>query len=197
MDRFRNGCDTPPAYFYCSRSNAEPKRSDPAAILASIASQMSFLHPGDPLLSPAVELYKKKEAEGFKSGPLRIDECCALILQLTEYYQMTVIVLDALDECNPDLRDELLEALGQIIQDSPNLVKIFVSSRDEQDIVFYLQTYPNLKISSDRNSEDIVTFVKMETGRLIKKKKLLRYSQDKTKMEEIILDAVIKGAGGM
>ncbi|MCJ1332013.1 hypothetical protein MMC10_008705 [Thelotrema lepadinum] len=73
---FHDGLGTQPAYFYCSRNTAEPTRSDPEKILASIARQLSSFQTGKALLSPATDLYKRKEAEGFASGPLRIEESC-------------------------------------------------------------------------------------------------------------------------
>lgn len=52
---------------------------------------------------------------------------------------MTTIVIDALDECNSNERQYLLDSIEQILQDSFSLVKIFVSSRDDQDIVCTLR----------------------------------------------------------
>jgi hypothetical protein len=48
---------------------------------------------------------------------------------------MTVIVIDALDECDPGKRADLFDLLNDIRDQSLNLVKIFVSSRDDSDIV--------------------------------------------------------------
>ena len=190
----------PPAFFYCSRNTAEPARSDPEQILASLARQLSNLRPEQPLLQPAVAIYKKKEAEGFASGPLRIEESCDLIIQLAESYQLTIIVIDALDECNPEKRSDLLDALEKILQESANLIKVFISSRDDQDIAFHLnilKQYPNLEISSERNSEDIARFVKITAKELIRKRKLLKYSQSKQDMEDLIVQRVTKEASGM
>jgi hypothetical protein len=197
IQRFEVFHGPPPTFFYCSRSTAESTRSDPVAVLASIARQLSNLQPDLPLLKPTVELYKKKEAGAFASGPLRIEESCSLIIQLTEHYPMTIIVVDALDECDPSKRADLLEAFEEILQNSSNLVKIFISSRDDQDITFQLQTYPSMEISSGRNVDDITRFVKTETNRLVQKRKLLRYSQARKEMEELIVDTVINGAAGM
>jgi hypothetical protein len=47
-------------------------------------------------------------------------------------------------------------------------VKIFVSSRDDQDIVLELCRYLNLEIASHRNSDDIARFVNAEVERLTK-----------------------------
>ena len=197
MEDFKIDCSPPPVFFYCSRSPAEPARSSPEAILASIARQLSSLEPGLPLLEPVVTTYKKEEAKGFPSGGLRIEESCALILQLVEHYPLTTIVVDALDECDPEKRADLLEKLETILRHSSNLIKIFVSSRDDQDIVCQLQGYPNLEIASDRNRDDIATFVRNEVQELVQKRKLLPYSQAKEELMELITDKVIEGAAGM
>jgi hypothetical protein len=197
MCSFQAGQNPPPVFFFCSRNTAEPGRSNPEAIIASIVRQLSSLQPGLPLLSPVITTYLKKEAEGFASGKLRLDESCALIIQLIEHYPLTTIVIDALDKCDPERRADLLETLETILRESPHLVKIFVSSRDDQDIVCHLKDYPNLDITSDRNMDDIASFVRAETQDLIKKRKLLRYSNDKDKLEKLIVDQVTKGASGM
>jgi hypothetical protein len=106
-------------------------------------------------------------------------------------------VIDALDECDPGKRRDLLKALEKILQESSGLVKIFVSSRDDHDIVSRLQHYPNLEIKSDRNSDDIAVFVKEQTERLINEGELLQYSESQTEMKDLIVKWVIKGASGM
>ncbi|KAH8649711.1 hypothetical protein BGZ60DRAFT_569767 [Tricladium varicosporioides] len=197
LKSFRAGYTPQPVFFYCSRNRAEPGRSDPEAILASLARQLSCLEPGKPLLKPILDLYKKKETEGFASGSLCLEDSCALTIQLTEKYPLTTIVIDAFDECDPGKRGDLLKALERILQNSSGLVKIFVSSRDDRDIVFRFQHYPNLEIKSDRNSEDIAAFVKDRTERLIEDGELLQYSDSQTEMKKVIVEKVIEGAAGM
>lgn len=197
LERYKAGDSPQPVFFYCSRNPAEPERSDPRAILASLARQLSYLEPGKPLLRPTVSLFQEMEAEGFASGPLQMDESLKLILQLIAQYPMATIVIDALDECDPDKRHGLLKALEQILQNSPSLVKIFVSSRNDQDIVLRLQHYPQLEIDSQRNGDDIRQFVKDQTEQLVLDRKLLRYSTSRVEMQELIVNEVIKGAAGM
>lgn len=194
---FNDGYNPAPVFFYCSRNTAEPKRSSPDAIIASIARQLSVLGPQYDLLPPTVTAYKKREMEAFASGPLSIDESRALIIQLVEYYPLTTIVIDALDECDPERREELLETLELILQESSSLVKIFVSSRSDQDIVLYLQDYLNLELSSNKNKADISSFVIEETTRLIRKRKLLAASSNKEKLKTEIIQKVIENADGM
>ncbi|KAF2682392.1 hypothetical protein K458DRAFT_390882 [Lentithecium fluviatile CBS 122367] len=148
LARYKAGDSPQPVFFYCSRNPAEPARSDPQAILASLARQLSCLEPGKPLIRPAVNLFKEKEEEGFASGSLQMDESLNLVLQLIAQYPLATIVIDAMDECNPQKRHELLKALEHILRNSSSLVKIFVSSRNDQDIVLRLQHYLNLEIDS-------------------------------------------------
>ncbi|KAF5257091.1 hypothetical protein FOXYS1_12402 [Fusarium oxysporum] len=187
----------PPAYFYCSRSPAEPARADPEAVLASIARQLSCLKPGHALLQPTIAVYDAHEEEGFAAESLRLHETCTLIMRLSENYPMLTIILDALDECNPATRESLVSTMEHILKESPCLVKIFVSSRDDQDIVYRLRHYPNLEISSHKNSGDIAKFVESETGRLMNSGKLLRYSSAQQALKQKIIQRVASDAQGM
>jgi hypothetical protein len=186
-----------PVFFYCSRNPAEPTRSSPEAILASIARQLSNVESGMPLLKPTVDMYQKEEDQGFPSGQPGMPEICGLITQLIELYPQTTIVIDAMDECDPGLRWELLEYLEKILRNASSLVKVFVSSRNDQDIVLQLRDYPNLEIDSKMNGSDISRFVQNEVEQLIKRGKLLRSSSAKDELKRLIIYKTIKGADGM
>ena len=197
MRRSEAGQSPPPVYFYCSRDAAEPQRSDPAAILSSIVRQLSCAEPGLPLLPPVIEKYEKK-GQGFSSQGLQFGESCELIMKLIEHYPVTTIVIDALDECNPDKREMLLDAIEGLLQNSSlGLLKVFLSSRDDQDIACTLREYPNLDLVSSRNSADIEAFVREETNRLVKKQRLLRNSHAKQALKTLIIDEVSRAADGM
>ena len=185
-----------PVYFFCSRNTAETERSDPAAILASVVRQLSCPQMGLPLLPPLIELYEKK-GQGFDSSGLRLDECSGLIVKLTEHYPITMIFIDALDEVASEKRQDLLDAFEEILRKSLGLVKIFVSSRDDQDIVQTLEGYPSLYLASDRNADDIETFVRTETERLVRKRRLLHGSPAKEELKDLTIDKVSKEADGM
>ena len=195
--RFDAGQSPPPVFFYCSRNAAEPQRSDPAAILSSIVRQLSCTEPGLPLLSPIIEIYERK-GQGFNSQGLQIEESRDLITRLIEYYPMTTVIIDALDECDPEKRDLLLDTIESLLQDSSlGLLKVFLSSRDDQDISCTLRDYPNLDLVSSRNSADIEAFVKEETDRLVRKQRLLRNSRAKESLKVLIIEEVARAAHGM
>ena len=194
---FLAGQNPNPVFFYCVRDPAEPARSEARTILASLARQLSCIEPGTPLLKPTVDLFTKKETEGFASGRLRVEESLELIVQLVEAYPLTTIVIDALDECNPDDQRVLLKAIEEILRRSSGLVKVFISSRNDHDIVSRLEEYPNLEITSDRNSDDIAVFVKDRTEQLVREKVLLRHNKSPSEMKKLIVDKTIEGAAGM
>ncbi|ORY58533.1 uncharacterized protein BCR38DRAFT_489446 [Pseudomassariella vexata] len=186
-----------PAFFYCSRNPAEPGRSDPEKIIASIVRQLSSVGPGKPILQPKIAVYQSHEDQGFAAGSLQIQDSSKLLLQLLENYPTATIIIDALDECRADTRHKLLECLEHILRESSTLVKIFVSSRDDQDIVCKLQNYPGLELSSHLNSNDIARFVQFETKSLVAKQNLLRLSRRKDELSQKIIRVVSDGADGM
>ena len=126
------------AFFYCARSTAEPARAKPVEILCALLRQLCTSNVDEPVKNPIAREYeaRKKKAEKDCSTikRLTIEECTRLIIELTKNHPATII-LDALDECEEITRHELLEALDCIISKSANVVKIFVSSRDDIDIV--------------------------------------------------------------
>lgn len=133
------------AFFYCSRNSAEPERADPAKIMGALLRQFASSSPDTPIKEPVAREYeaRKRQADDDCSRlkELTIDDCTRLILELTHDSQAT-IVIDALDEC--DDSGQLLRALQRIVRESKELVKIFVTSREDVDIVsFFLpDCYP-------------------------------------------------------
>lgn len=195
---FATGNNPPPVFFYCSRDEADT-RGDPGKILASIARQLSCLEAGKPLLKPTKDLYDEAQAMGLADIPLLMDESYKLILELIEFYPLTVIVLDALDECSLDNRSKLLDFSENIIHESSNLVKVFISSRDDGDIKSRLRDYPNIEVNGERNRDDIALFVKGDVENRIRSKRLLRHSDitSKSSMKGLLIDKVSEGADGM
>ena len=135
-----------------------------------------------------------------KKANLSTSESCALITKLIEEYSLTTIVIDALDERDPETRWELLEALDCILCHSVSLVKIFVSSRDDSDLKRGLENYPSLFLTPDRNSNDIQTFVNRETDKLVAKRRLLtdiKAESTKEELKQLVKSSVVKGADSM
>lgn len=131
------------------------------------------------------------------SGSPGLEKSKELVLQLLEKYPSATIVVDALDECNPETRHDLLTVLESLLKESPCLLKIFVTSRTNQDITCMLKDYPNLHLSSERNTGDINFFIRSETTRLIAEQRLLRDSNRKNELRDVIINTLMSTAQGM
>ena len=194
-----NMASAPIAYFYCVRNAAEPERADPDEIMRSILKQLSCSNSGLPVREPVAKMYKERKEEADEDGcepeKLTVTECVKLILALLESNPATIII-DALDECDPARRHELHSAFDKIIQDSENVVKIFISSRDDHDIACRLQNSPDVFIRASDNGEDIERLVRFQVDQSIKDKRLLsgNVSND---LKDRIISILIEGAQGM
>lgn len=158
--------------------------------------QLSCLELGSELLRPTVDKYQERKREGFATGPLDTDECRDLIIQLLPNYRQSNIVIDALDECDKQTRSKLLSVLATIMESTPNLVKIFISSRDDDDIVLKLNRRPTIRISSKDNSGDIERFVQSEIEKRISSRELL-YGKVSENLKGHVIKTLINGADGM
>jgi hypothetical protein len=128
---------------------------------------------------------------------LCIEESYTFIIQLVEYYQLIIIIIDTLDKYNPETCADLIEILEKVLKESTCLVKIFISSCNNQDIVCHLQAYPSLEITSYKNKDDIAAFVRAETNNLVQRRKLLKYSSSKEQLQKLIIEQVIQGTDSM
>jgi hypothetical protein len=201
IDQFLEGHSTsgihePLAYFYCARNPGEPERSNPTEIFRSLVRQLSCLKPGLPIMAPITSRYRAREESNFGLTALSLDECLQLILELGKIYPSIIIVIDALDECCSHTRLDLLEVLDDIIQRSASLVKVFVTSREDSDIVCRLETSPNLYIKASDNHKDIERFVPIEVDKSIKSRRLLRGNVSR-ELRELVVTTLIDGARGM
>lgn len=185
------------AYFYCSRDTAEPERSDPDHVMRSILEQLSSSDMEAPIRQPVLRAYldRKREARGRRPDRLALDECTEIILQLLDT-DPVVIVIDAMDECDPSRRQDPLLALKQIIRESASVVKIFVSSRDDKDIVNRMASASEVYIKAADNSKDIEYFTRSQVTRAIDEGRILGGEFSQT-LQEQITETLISKANGM
>uniref|UniRef100_A0A0W0FZH6 Nephrocystin 3-like N-terminal domain-containing protein n=1 Tax=Moniliophthora roreri TaxID=221103 RepID=A0A0W0FZH6_MONRR len=192
---FRDDVSSRLAFFYCSRDTAEPERSRPNHVIASLARQLSSTPISGSLLEPAI-LIHKEHSQRNKQIPDREGE--SLLRQLVGVHEAPYIVIDAIDECDYATRHELLRiVVGLLDGANNNLVKILIASRDDQDIVNTLHHFPSIRITSERNGRDISKFVKKQTEILISEGRLLRDIAEKEQLKEMITCKLIERANGM
>lgn len=187
------------AYFYCNRNPAEPERSDPDEVMRCILKQLCSRTAAQPVRAPVADTFMQRmeeaEDDGLDPSKLSLSECTALIIKVLEQ-DPAIIIIDALDECDPLRRHALLGALDKIIQESSGLVKVFVSSRDDGDIKQRLDKSQNIYIDALDNSGDIESFVQRELEDAIANKRLLG-GKLPDGLESHILKQLVNGANGM
>ncbi|KAL7268825.1 hypothetical protein RUND412_008536 [Rhizina undulata] len=86
-------------------------------------------------------------------------------------------------------RCQLLDALKESL-------KIFISSRNDDDIRVELETESDVYIQPNDNSGDIELFVVAQVEKYISKKRLLRGNVS-PELKKAIIKALTNGAGGM
>ncbi|KAL0632096.1 hypothetical protein Q9L58_009028 [Maublancomyces gigas] len=182
------------AYFYCRRGETGP--TNPELVMSAIVKQLSCLKAGLALQTAVLSTYNAKKEAGFSSNSLEFQESLNIIISLTSIYSETYIVIDALDECDPLKRRRFLASLETIIKSSSGLVKIFVSSRDDDDIVRRLHGVPNLWIEAKDNRNDIQRFVEREISRCITQGDLLNGVVE-DEMRTRIIKTLIEKSHGM
>ena len=160
LQQARIGCIPFPAYFYCSRNPAEASRANPEQILRSLLRHLAEPHSGNALPRCLAD-------ESTSPSHLTRDEIVDLIVNIAETRPITHIVIDGLDECDANLLFEIIEGLEAVLGRTQSLVKIFVSSRNDLDLVRWLQAYPNKEILSSDNESDIDRFVNSEVDKRI------------------------------
>ncbi|KAL7267800.1 hypothetical protein RUND412_009600 [Rhizina undulata] len=150
------------------------------------------MSPDGSLPQSVVSIFKEHEP---KSGTMQLSESQNLIASLAENFVQTIIVIDALDECDKEFRKQLLDSLDIILKASAGVIKFFVTSRDADDIFLKLEAAPNVYIHSRDNSGDIAAFVRTKVEKCISEKTLLRGSVS-NEMKESVIETLTNGADG-
>lgn len=144
-------------YFYCDRNRAD--HGDPASILRSLIRQLSTDKDDTEVCHAVEEQWRLERRKGFPSKELTFDTCKKVFPRLVAAHTKTIIVIDGLDECGKETRFELMRILDDIIKDPSCFVKIFIASRDDQDLVQNYIGRTHLQVRADDNGDDIQSYV--------------------------------------
>lgn len=178
------------AFFYCDRG--QPDLQDPLLTLQSFVRQLSTSPRYSKMMRKSlIELYRENRTNGLKLG---FDACKQQLLESVNLYPQTIIILDGLDECDAEWRGKLITILASLVKHAQHPVKIFISSRREQDIVRLLPVRSTIEIDANDNRDDIEKFIekKMEE---IEERGLWESIPRELKSE--IKNTLCKGSDGM
>ncbi|KAJ5153860.1 uncharacterized protein N7500_009299 [Penicillium coprophilum] len=135
-----NPLSAPVAYFYCGDSRLGPSWADPDEIMLSLVRQFAIIDRQMLRIREQVALeYARREAEAKLEGlsdPPRIrgTQAAELILSILSSNPATIVV-DGVDEIEEHRRHELLDQLIRVRDESASVVKIFISSRDNVNVM--------------------------------------------------------------
>ena len=112
-----------------------------------------------------------------------------------------VIFIDALDECESEERDKIMDALSLIVERSGGAsVKLLISSRDDVSLeMLPKHKHFGILIEESRNQQDINGYVKTQLSQLITKNRLriLGSKGVSRGLQAKIVDRLSQGAQGM
>lgn len=183
------------AYFYCNYG--EEQRRDPAAILRSLVKQLCVQGPGSMLPKAVLLIYDKRKKAGDLTNHLSIDESKDLLIELCAGFPHSTLIIDALDECDAKTRGPLFDLLQHVVSESKaTCVKVFVTSRDDEDLRKMFTNSPHVYIQERDNSGDINTYITVEIDECIVKKKLLD-GNISSEFRDRIIHTLEAGARGM
>ena len=186
----------PIAYFYCAKTSNRALLN-PTTILGNILKQLAHSKTGQGIHHAVFEEYQRRkqsaERDGIDISPLTLEESGDLIVSVASDYPIQ-IYLDGIDELEDDR--ELLQVLNRIVEDSSNVVKVFISSRDAADVAFWLKNAVSLTITGADNSTDIACFVVRSVDTAIETKKLLK-GRVSSELRQRLVSRLSDGAGSM
>ncbi|KAI0058420.1 hypothetical protein BV25DRAFT_1234802 [Artomyces pyxidatus] len=135
--------NTAVAFFYCQYD--DPRKSDAGNVLPSLLCNLIEQLPKPGPMLPEVASWDAQSPETLSN----------LMTIIAAEFQTVFLVVDALDECNPEDRRALIATLKKLSES----VKILVTSRDWEEIRVSLKNTP--VISAERNEvrEDLMKFI--------------------------------------
>jgi hypothetical protein len=176
------------SYFFCEFGNE--RSTQVQTVLRSLIKQILTVFD---LLSPAMmNCLEAKFSDNHREPTVK--ELSQTLLSATQLAAITYLVIDGLDECHLDDRNELLTLINRLLRDSRNNIKVIISSRANVDIARFLDGFTPISLDSARNSPDIERYVcevidgKVEVGEL--------KVNEPSLMDEIKV-ALIRGSDGM
>ncbi|KAH8999495.1 hypothetical protein EDB92DRAFT_2081633, partial [Lactarius akahatsu] len=173
------------AFFYCEHDN--PKKHNPRSLLATLLHQVLGQLPG-PWDGLELDIFSKAHS------PENLRNSLKTACNYLERTRPVFLIIDALDECDPATREELLPLLISLGNDS----RLLLTSRNEEDIWNALKSFPLIAITDQDVKNDIHQYVSRKVTLAGDEGSSLRHVEvgDPVLLEEV-LRTLREGADGM
>ena len=139
-------------YFYCDY--ADHRTLDTCNILGTILLQLLRTKP---IPEPIRAMIRRSYEDGLRTPETK--ELIAIICSAVELFCRVCIIIDGLDECKKNVWQDVLVLVKGLIQKRTPCVKVFVSCREEDQILQGLSRYSHIQISTEVVSRDIIAFI--------------------------------------
>ena len=194
----RQTCPALLAYFYCSKNPAQVELSEPCEIMRNVVRQLAISNLSKRSINLAIMTeYEQRETkdklEGFDVTRLSLKDSVRLVLEIIGS-DPAIIVLDAIDEVQPESRYELIEALQNICRESSGVVKILVTSRDDNQVLGLLRDVSTIRINAECNRGDMENFVNHQVALAAKSCRLLG-GDVSNELQKDLAEALTNNAG--
>ncbi|KAK6334037.1 hypothetical protein TWF696_002541 [Orbilia brochopaga] len=143
------------SYFFCAYTAATSLSA--RTIISSILHQL-FYYSNNLSQDLMDDLESHFNDKNSSSRALLPDISRFIIRILNENKARNFIIIDGVDECNDKERGSVLRILKQVLTDTPENLKILISSRGSQDIARALKEFHQLDLSTS-NQQDIELFI--------------------------------------
>ena len=142
------------------------------SFLRQLATPRAPLGDEEKLLGIHKEILHLEKNLTLQGSRLDVFRCRDLMAELIDSYATATFVLDALDECDPSSRQDLLEALDYLVLEKHPKVRILISSRRDEDITRHFESRPQIEVVATSSQEDIAAFVetKLQSARVFSQK---------------------------
>ena len=175
------------AYYYCDYKDVETQ--DPVNILGSLAQQLIVR--SERCFQESESFYDVHASGKQVSTSYCPDELRDLILQMSSFFNQTMVVVDGLDECGKNTTI-VVELLSSLSKSDISSVQTLFFSRDEIEIRETLTDYTLLPIAAEKG--DLQLYVAAELATRMELKGL---HIDNKSIKEHIMDRLVNGANGM
>lgn len=175
------------AYFYIRYDDSLSHK--PRNVLGSLIAQLA--RQNSSALTEVMKFDKEHVEETYPATYPEDNEMVDLLIEISQYFTSTYIMIDGLDECGTKLdrdRERLIDIIAELHVGEERLVRTLVFSRDEQDIRKRFEHAQFQTVSIAATSADLRLFASAWSGKL-------NVRSDELKAQ--IVDTLVEEAKGM
>lgn len=131
---------------------------------------------------------------GDNSRSLTFKEMSSLVCSAINLNSAVTMVLDGLDECEKEVKEQMIAFLECLTNPRSTVVKLFVSCREEDNILRSLTKFSRIHVTSAASEDDIVSYISGSVRSRIEAGQLRLRNPE---LEQEIVSELVDKANGM